>query len=59
MEKERARLRSLAADFGFDEELAQACLEWIINLYGNFLDLQPFLNSKIAVQFPLLICFAI
>ncbi|KAG7021064.1 ATP-dependent DNA helicase Q-like 1, partial [Cucurbita argyrosperma subsp. argyrosperma] len=33
MEKERARLRSLAADFGFDEELAQACLEWIINLY--------------------------
>ncbi|KAG6586230.1 ATP-dependent DNA helicase Q-like 1, partial [Cucurbita argyrosperma subsp. sororia] len=35
MEKERARLRSLAADFGFDEELAQACLEWIINLYDS------------------------
>ncbi|XP_022937582.1 ATP-dependent DNA helicase Q-like 1 isoform X2 [Cucurbita moschata] len=48
MEKERARLRSLAADFGFDEELAQACLEWIINLYGG--DEQELVSLEYCVR---------
>ncbi|TYJ96483.1 ATP-dependent DNA helicase Q-like 1 [Cucumis melo var. makuwa] len=35
LDLERARLLSLAAELGFDEESAEACLDRIINLYGD------------------------
>ncbi|KAG7030129.1 ATP-dependent DNA helicase Q-like 1 [Cucurbita argyrosperma subsp. argyrosperma] len=35
LELERARLLSLAAELGFDEESAEACLDRMINLYGD------------------------
>lgn len=35
MELEKARLISLALDFGFDEELAKKCLDRLISLYGD------------------------
>nr|XP_010914529.2 ATP-dependent DNA helicase Q-like 1 [Elaeis guineensis] len=35
MEVERARLLSLALDFGFDEEVAKKCLDRLVDLYGE------------------------
>ncbi|XP_038977882.1 ATP-dependent DNA helicase Q-like 1 [Phoenix dactylifera] len=35
MEIERARLLSLALDFGFDEEVAKHCLDRLVDLYGE------------------------
>jgi hypothetical protein len=35
MEVEKARLLKLAADSGFDEELAKRCLDHLINVYGT------------------------
>ncbi|KAJ7516833.1 hypothetical protein O6H91_21G000600 [Diphasiastrum complanatum] len=35
METEKARLLSLATDFGFDEDAARLCLHQIVQLYGD------------------------
>ncbi|XP_072996303.1 ATP-dependent DNA helicase Q-like 1 isoform X2 [Typha latifolia] len=35
MEVERARLLSLASEFGFEEEIAKQCLERLVDLYGE------------------------
>ncbi|KAJ7977877.1 ATP-dependent DNA helicase [Quillaja saponaria] len=35
LEMEKARLLSLALEFGFDEESAKKCLDRLINLYGD------------------------
>uniref|UniRef100_A0A9I9CK00 Uncharacterized protein n=1 Tax=Cucumis melo TaxID=3656 RepID=A0A9I9CK00_CUCME len=50
LELERARLLSLAAKLGFDEESAEACLDRIINLYGNFFHFHPIPDPKIALS---------
>ena len=35
LEMEKARLLSLALDFGFDEESAKKCLDRLVHLYGT------------------------
>lgn len=35
MEVERARLLSLASEFGFDEDAANQCLDRLLDLYGE------------------------
>lgn len=37
MEVERARLLSLAYEFGFDEDAANQCLDRLLDLYGETL----------------------
>lgn len=34
LDLEKARLLSLASDFGFDEETSRQCLDRLIRLYG-------------------------
>lgn len=41
LEMEKARLLSLALDFGFDEESAKKCLDRMIRLYGTHCLLNP------------------
>ena len=36
LELEKARLVSLALDFGFDEESAKKCLDRMVQLYGTY-----------------------
>lgn len=41
LELEKARLISLAHDFGFDEESAKKCLDRMVQLYGIYPFLHP------------------
>lgn len=44
LDSEKARLLSLASEFGFDEEAAQACLDELVRLYGD--DGQDFISVE-------------
>lgn len=41
LEMEKARLLSLALDFGFDEESAKKCLDRLVHLYGTHCHTNP------------------
>lgn len=47
LELEKARLLSLASDFGFDEEAATQCLDNLIRLYGEISQLQALVPSPL------------
>lgn len=50
LEMEKARLLSLALDFGFDEESAKKCLDRLVHLYGTHCHTNP------RIFFSLILC---
>ncbi|KAL0384778.1 UNVERIFIED_CONTAM: ATP-dependent DNA helicase Q-like 1 [Sesamum radiatum] len=58
MELEKARLISLALEFGFDEASANRCLDRLVQLYG---ELFPVVVSRrnLAHVVPVWLCFCL